>query len=144
MHTNLDKILNFPPPLYVDLTWFLHIFRAIMVVKPLHYKRLVTKQKVHITYHSIFILMTTLFIIAFIFFTQAKFTDINQCLAVYILGNLFAAIPIATLLTIIMLISSITVIIKLKQRTRNFGMETSNNANDINSQSTDSTDSTKY
>ena len=106
-----------------------------MVVNPLHYKRLVTKRKLHVAYNSIFISVTIVFIIGFIFFRQEEFIVINECFVVYILqqGFYLFGLLLCIVLIIIMLISYIIVTVKLKQRSRQFGAEISNNANDINS-----------
>ena len=104
-------------------------------MKPLHYKRLVTKRKIHIAYNNIFIVLAILFIIAFLFFRQEKFIHVNECLAVYILQNLFYLLTVMLLFAVfitMMLTSYIIVTIKLKQRTGQFGSEISNNRTDMN------------
>ena len=107
-----------------------------MAVNPLHYKRLVTKRKLHVTYNSMFISLTIVLVIGFLFFRQEKFIVINACFAVYILQHgfyLYVEMLVIATFIITMLISYIIVTVKLKQGSKQFCRESGDNAKDINS-----------
>ena len=113
-----------------------YYFRAIMVVNPLHYKRLVTKRKLYFAYISMFISLTIVFVIGFLFFRQEKFIVIKTCSAAYILQHgfyLYVVMPVIAVFIMTMLISYIIVTVELKQRSKQIGRASGDNANDINS-----------
>ena len=106
----------------------------ILVMNPLHYKTLVTKKRLHITFNGMFIFLILEFAIGIVLFRHEKYIDMNECLLAYILKDLaYIIMAMVTFVIFIctMLISYIYVTVKLMQRRRQFRAESG--SIDINS-----------
>ena len=101
------------------------------MLKPLHYKLLVTKKRLHIAYSSVLIFCSIEIVIGFVFFSQDKFIDVKVCLVTYILQEVayfVILILMFTCFSIAMLFNYIIITIKLRQRSNLLvtGVNTSN------------------
>lgn len=63
-------------------------FRAILVIQPLHYKRLVTKKRLHVVYNGLLISYTLLVALAFVFFRSDALTIVNKCLVKFVVQEI--------------------------------------------------------
>ena len=114
-------------------------FRLILVLKPLHYKLLVTKKRLHAIFLSVFAFFTVELTVGFIFYRQDKFLSANECIALYILQDLAYVVIIMVFfvtISVVMIINYIIITVKLGQRRKEFSTGSSSNSNDINSKVT--------
>ena len=88
-----------------------------MVVNPLHYKRLVTKRRLHTAFLSLFIFFFTNITCFFIFLRKDRFIFLKECVVLYILQDIpyFLLNIYIYICTISMIINCITITFKLRR-----------------------------
>ena len=103
------------------------------MVNPLHYKRLVTKKRIHATFILLYIFFVTNITCYFIFLRKGTFILLKECVVQYILqyaGYLFVVACIFTCI-ILMFINCIIITIKLrKMKNIALGSKTNTQEND--------------
>ena len=89
----------------------------ILVLNPLHYKRLITKTKIHTTILSIFIFFTINISCFFIFMRQDRFIVLKECVIQYVVQTVpyFAHVGFIYGCILILAINCIVITIKLQQ-----------------------------
>ena len=90
-------------------------------MKPLHYKVIVTKKRLHRVFLSAFLFFTMKLTAVFIFFRQDKFLLTGECIALYILQDLPYILFILVffiIVSVIMLTSYVIITVKLSQRNK--------------------------
>ena len=105
----------------------------VLVVNPLHYKRLITKTKLHTTIHLIFIFVTINMVCFFIFLRQDAFIVLKECVIQYVLQTIpyFAHVGFIYACIITMAINCIVITIKLqKMKSVALGTKTGTQTND--------------
>ena len=92
-------------------------FRLISVANPLHYKRLVTKRRLHTAFLLFFLFFFTNITCFFIFLRQDRFIFLKECVVLYILQDIpyFLLILFVYSCTIPMIINCIIITIKLRE-----------------------------
>ena len=124
---------------------FLNNFRLVLVSNPLHYKRVVTKRRLHIFYVGSFCFFSVKSIIAFTFFRRDVIENVD-CITAYVLIDVaYYTGPVFDFIfgTSCLIINYIILAVKLKQRSQkmksltNKAVDTGNNRGvDVNSKLT--------
>ena len=105
------------------------LFRLILVLKPLHYRRMVTKTKIHIGFSIACSFLVIEITTVYIFFRQDQYLSYSECYTVYILNkDSHAVVYLCTFVTslIIMLVNCIVITVKLRKRGSTFVKQTLN------------------
>ena len=103
-------------------------------MNPLHYKLIVTKRKIHVTYLSSVFIVSAEVTIAFVFFPENKHIEAEECVLTLVIQNiayLLVSILNLCICIIILLVSYTIITVKLNQRSLKFST-----GSDINSKFT--------
>ena len=98
--------------------------RLILLSWPLHYKRTVTKKRIHVGFLSIFTIFAIPLVFTFIYFRQDGFIEQKDCTIVYVLQEIaFMTVPFLLFLmfSLVIVICHCIVTFKLIKRARLFG-----------------------
>ena len=105
----------------------------VLVANPLHYKRLVTKKRLHVTFQLIFLFVSTNITCFFIYLRQDTFITLKECVIQYVVeaGPYFVCVGFLYTCIITMTVNCIIISIKLqKMRTVALGTKTGTQDND--------------
>ena len=118
-------IVQYRPLVSTHVEAFFHLnFRLILLSWPLHYKRLVTKRRIHIAFSSTFTILAMELAFAFICFRQEGFLERKECRIDYVLQEIvFLTIPFLLFLifTVIIITCHCVITLKLIKRAKLFG-----------------------
>ena len=105
----------------------------VLVANPLHYKRLITKKRLHVTFLLIFLFVSTNITCFFIYLRQDTFTILKECVIQYVVHQepYFACVGFIYTCIITMTVNCIIISIKLqKMKTIALGTKTGAQDND--------------
>ena len=108
-------------------------FRVILVVNPLHYKRLITKRRLHVAFTLAFLFFLTNVTCYFIFLRQERFIVLKECAVLHVLQYIGYLLMTSCSYTysILMFLNSIIITVKLRKRkTVALGSKTGTQIND--------------
>ena len=107
-----------------NISFFYLNFRLTLLSWPLHYKRMVTKKRIHIGFSSTFTILAIELAFVFIYFRQEGFIERKDCRIDHILQEIvFLTVPFLLFLifTVIIITCHCIITLKLIKRAKLFG-----------------------